>query len=337
MTRRFNLRNPIAGSRPSLPESDAAPRLTAVVLTYDGRGLLETALPSFIAQTLRDYRLLIVDNGSSDDTRAWLAEHYPGADVLAIPENIGVTAALNRGWQAADTEFVALFNNDIELEPDCLEQLVLALDEHPAAGSAAAKLIDFHDRGVLDGAGDVLLWAGGGHRRGHGEADAGQYDTPEPIFGACGGAAAYRRAALEAVGPFDEAFFAFYEDVDWSWRAQLAGYGCRYVPGAVVYHMGSATLGRGLTEFTRYQLLRNGIWLIVKNYPAAALARHAPQLLLGQAGNLRRACLDGAFTIWRRAVVDALRELPRVLRQRREVQSTRRAGLHELEAVARMR
>ena len=311
----------------------AEPRLTAVVLSYNGRELLEGALPSFAAQRYRDFRVLVVDNGSSDDTVEWLARTWPEVDVLHLPDNIGVTAALNRGWQGAGSELVGLFNNDIELDTDCLGELVAALDADPAAGSAGAKLLDFHARDVIDGAGDVFFWQGTGWRRGHGETDRGQYNEPSAIFGACGGAAAYRRAALEAVGPFDEDFFAFSEDVDWAFRAQLAGYSCRYVPSAVVYHMGSATLGKGLTDFTRYHLWRNSIWMVAKDYPAGALFRHAPALIWVQAANFAVAVRDRKLGVWWRSLRDALRGLPAALRKRTAVQATRRRSVRELERI----
>ncbi len=176
------------------------------------------------------------------------------------------------------------------------------------------------------------MWRGHGHRRGHGERDVGQYDQPGEIFGACGGAALYRRAALDAVGVFDEDFEAYFEDVDWSLRAQLAGWRCRYVPSAVMFHMGSATLGRGLNDFTRYHLWRNGIWMAAKGLPAATLLRHAPELLTGQAINLAAAWWDGKLDVWWRATRDALAALPRVLAQRRRIQRARLVTARELEA-----
>ena len=225
------------------------PSITAAVLSYDGRHLLEGLLPTLAAQTVAGLRIVVVDNGSSDGTADWLRSEWPDVAVVALPQNVGVTAALNHCVRAAsDSELIALLNNDTELEPDCLAQLAAALEAHPGAGSAAPKLLDFHDRSVLDGAGDAFVWRGSATRRGHGERDSGQYDHPEEVFGACGGAALYRRSAFDRVGLFDESYFAFYEDVDWNLRAQLAGLGCRYVPAAVVYHMGSATIGAGLTR-----------------------------------------------------------------------------------------
>jgi hypothetical protein len=251
---------------------------------------------------------------------------------VIVQTNSGVTAALNACLNAArDTELVALFNNDVELDPDCLGELVSDLRGHPQAGSATPKLLDFAAREVIDGAGDVLLWAGHGHRRGHGERDVGQYDRPVDVFGACGGAAVYRRTALDDVGSFDEDFYTFFEDVDWSLRAQLAGYTSRYVPSAVAYHMGSATLGKGLTDFARYYLWRNSVWLIVKGIPGSLLLRHAPQLLAGQLVNLAVAARDRKLGIWARAWRDALARLPRMLARRREIQASRRVSPRELE------
>jgi GT2 family glycosyltransferase len=319
----------------SLPSrtDTVAPLVTVAVLSFDGRQLLEVILPSLARQTFSDFEVIVVDNGSRDDTLAWLGERWPEVGIVTLPENIGITAALNVCARGGRGELVALFNNDLELEPDCLGEMVAALRDHPESGSAAAKLTDFHDRDVIDGAGDVFTWAGTGGRLGHGERDRGQYDEARAIFGACGGAALYRRRVLEEVGPFDEDFFALYEDVDWNLRAQLAGFGCRYVPTAVVHHMGSATIGPGMTDFTRYHLWRNALWIVAKDLPAAALLRHAHQLALGQLVNLVMAIRDRELAIWLRVWRDALRGLPRMLGKRRVVQARRRIGLRELEAV----
>lgn len=309
------------------------PLVTVSVLTYDGRELLEVVLPSLAAQRFVDFRTVVVDNGSSDGSVAWLREHWPGVDVVSLPRNVGVTAGLNACVEAADSELVVLLNNDLELHPDCLSELVGAMRAYPRAGSAAAKLVDFHDRGVIDGAGDVFIWQGVAAKRGYGLRDDGQFDEPRAIFGASGAVAVYRRDALSAVGPFDDSFFAFYEDSDWAFRAQLAGWDCRYVPSAVAYHMGSVTVGGAATDFARYHLWRNTIWLVAKGYPAAALVRQAPRLAHGQANHLRDAVRERRLGLWCRAMRDAARGLPGALRRRRAVQRTRTRRLRELDAI----
>jgi GT2 family glycosyltransferase len=308
-------------------------RVTVAIASYNGRHLLEVVLSSLRAQCFGDFQVVVVDDASEDGTVAWLASEWPDVRVIAHPENRGVTASLNTCLRAGQSDFVALLNNDVELDPNCLGELVAALDANPPAAVAAAKLMDFRDRQVLDGAGDVYTWKGYANRRGQGERDIGQYDREQSIFGACAGVALYRRAALEEVGLFDEAFFALQEDTDWSFRAQLLGYCCRYVPTAVAYHMGSATLGSGLSDFTQYHNWRNSIWVVLKDYPASALLRHGRELLLTQAHSYvwavqtRRQRLF--FRVWR----DVIRALPSLLRKRRLIQSSRTVGLRELERV----
>jgi len=315
--------------------SPAAPTLTVAIATYNGRELLENVLSSLDAQSFRDFDVLVVDDCSSDGTAEWLAEQRPEVRLISHAVNRGVTAALNTGLASSEAELTMLLNNDMELDSACLGELVAAMRAHPEAGSAVGKLLSYYDRTVLDGAGDTFIWAGLGWRRGHGEWDVGQYETPQAIFGACGGAAVYRRSAVGLVGPFDEDFFAFYEDVDWSFRAQLAGLGCRYVPTAVAYHMGSATLGKGETDFTRYHTWRNSIWLVLKDYPAPLLLWHLPRVLANQvqcllvAGRARKLAL--LLRVWR----DAALAFPEIARKRRAVQRTRRVTLAQLQAAVR--
>ncbi len=233
---------------------------------------------------------------------------------------------------AARTDLVALLNNDVELAPGWLGPLVAALDAHPGAASASGKLLRFDARDRIDAAGDVLLRSSAAVNRGHGETDRGQYDRPEDVFGACAGAALYRRSAFAVVGGFDEDFFAYLEDVDWSMRAQLAGLGARYEPAAVAFHMGGATTRRDRGLYVRAQR-RNQIVLIAKTYPARMLARHgwriALHLLLGLAASVRDRGLRAHLLGW----ADAARRLPSTLRRRRAVQAARRVPVRAVEEL----
>jgi GT2 family glycosyltransferase len=311
--------------------ADSPVRVTVGIPTYNGRGLLEIVLPSLARQVPRDFRIVVVDDASSDDTVAWLMENWPEVEVIVHELNRGVTAALNTCLRAAETEFVALLNNDVELDPECLARLVTALTAHPEAAASCAKLIDYHDRQVLDGAGDIWTWGGEAHRRGQGLRDTGQYERPECVFSACGAAVVYRRAALDAVGLFDERFFANCEDTDWSFRANLLGWSIRYVPEAVAYHMGSATLGSGVSDFALFHNWRNCIWVVAKNYPARSLLRHLPDLMILQARNLAVSLLRGHMRVWLRAWASALAGMGATLALRREVQSRRVASVEMLE------
>jgi GT2 family glycosyltransferase len=314
-----------------------APEVTVAIPNYNGRALLESLLPSIERQTLKPAKTVVVDDCSSDDSVDYLRTRWPGVEVVALERNVNVTVAMNECLRASPSELIVLLNNDVELEPDCIAQLVAAIHAHPQAAAAAAKLRDFHDRRLLDGAGDMFFWRGAAVRRGQGQPDDGRYDQPRAIFAACGAVVLYRRSAVEEIGEFDERYVAGLEDVDWSFRAQLLGFDVRYVPTAVAYHMGSATLGRTLTPSMAYLNWRNWLWLIVKDYPTGALLRHAPELVFQQAKILAIALWERRLGVWLRSWRDAVRGLPEVLGQRREIQQRRRRGVRELERIVRVR
>ncbi len=314
--------------------SEGRPALTVAIATYNGAHLLETVLSSLERQTFTDFRTVVVDDASTDETLAWLSEHWPAVETVVHPENRGVTAALNSCFAAGEgSEFVVLLNNDVELEPRCLEEQLAAMRRDPSLAVAQAKLLDFSRRELLDGTGDTYSWAGVPHRRGQGELDEGQYDELPDVFGACAAAAIYRGSSIERIGRFDEQLFALCEDIDWSFRARLAGERCGYVPAAVAYHIGSASLGPRVSEFTLYHNWRNQLWVIAKNYPAAAFLRHLPDLLMGLIASAYVAVRHRSVGVLMRAWRDAIRGLPSVLRKRRQVQRARRCSLADLEAV----
>jgi GT2 family glycosyltransferase len=309
--------------------------VSVVIPTWNGRELLDVALRSLAAQSSAPDEIVVVDNGSGDGTVEHLRASWPSVTVVALPANVGFAAATNRGVEASSGDVVVLVNNDVELHPEFLAELVRGLEADPSAASAAAKMLRFHERGVIDATGDTLRWSGVALQRGQGERDTGQYDAPGRVFSACAGAAAYRRAAFDEVGLFDEDFFAYLEDVDWGFRAQLLGRGCVYVPTAIAYHVGSASTRReGKPDPFFYGLpRRNDVWLVLKNYPGGALLRYAPLVLVNQLGLVYVAVRDGMARAHLSALWAAARGLPRVLAQRRAIQRARRAGRHELEPL----
>ncbi len=313
------------------PTADRPP-VTAIVLNYNGAELLDVVMPSLQRQTYPHLDVMVVDNGSTDESVAIVRDRWPEARVVEIPENVGVARALNAGIMESETELIALLNNDIELEPDWLEELVAALLQHPTAASASGKLLRFDRRDLIDAAGDGMRWSSAAFNRGAGQPDQGQFDTPEPVLSACAGAALYRRSAFEDVGPFDEDFFAYLEDIDWSLRAQLRGYASHYVPAAVAYHMRGATTG-GARDRYRVLQRRNQIWLVLKNYPLGALVRRVPGIVVLNMGLAVQDAREGALPSTLRGWWAALRGLPGVLRKRRAIQRSRRVGAEGLDAV----
>jgi hypothetical protein len=308
------------------------PRVSAAVLNYNGRELLEVILPSLAAQQFRDFETVVVDDCSTDDSVAWLRERWPDVRVLPTGSaNVGVSAALNVAVRGSDSEFVALLNNDIELDPRWLGELVAALDAHPEAATAAGKLLRYHERELIDGAGDVFTRAALAFGRGVGQVDRGQYDDPQEIFAPTAGAGLYRAAALADVGPFDESFFAYFEDVDWGLRSQLAGYRSRYVPSAVGYHMGSVTT-RGDRNPRYYALQRrNALAVMLKDVPAGFLARNLHFVLWQQLLSIAYSARAGMLGTHLRAIGAALRHAPPWLRARRRILGGRRIALREFD------
>ena len=302
-----------------------ASRVTVVVPNWNTRKFLHPCLTSLRHQTFKDFETILVDSGSADDSVAFVADNFPEVRVVALGENRGFSGAVNAGIEASRSELVVLLNNDTEQDPGWLAALVRAADGHREAGSFSSKLVDFRDRRLLDGAGDALRRSGLPYRLGHGERDRGQYDEPAPVFGACAAAALYRRAMLDDVGLFDEDFFAYCEDGDLSFRAQLAGYGCLYVPEAVVYHVGGASTGGKRSPTATRLGTRNSLSLLVKNLPAPLVPGMVPYLLAGQ---LSRLVVTAASAATLRAhlegVAQAARLLPLMLRKRREIQKRRR-------------
>jgi GT2 family glycosyltransferase len=301
------------------------PRVTVVIPNWNGERFLEICLGSLRAQTFGDFETVLVDNGSSDGSVAFVEENFPEVRLLRLPENLGFSAAANAGIRSSTTELVVLLNNDTEVDSGWLEALVRAADERPEAGFFASKLVDFRDRRLLDGAGDALRRSGLPYRLGHGEVDRGQFEREAFVFSACAAAALYRRSVFEEIGLFDEDFFSNCEDWDVGFRAQLAGYRCVYVPGSVVYHVGSASTGGQKSALNTRLGAQNGINVLVKNLPAALIGRSLPFILAGQISRLAITALSpGLLKAYLSGLVGAGRLLPTMLKKRREIQKRRR-------------
>jgi GT2 family glycosyltransferase len=312
--------------------SDSAPLVSVIIPNWNGARFLRPCLDSLRAQTYTLREVIVADGASADGSQALLRAEYPEVRLLELPENRGFAGNVNAGIRAARGEFLALLNNDATAAPDWLVELLAGFDD-PAVGSCASKMLLADPPDVLNSAGDFFGRDGLPGNRGVWERDAGQYDRPEDVFGACGGAVAYRRALLEDVGLFDERFFYQCEDVDLAFRAQLAGWRCRYVPTARVQHRLSATGGGSLAS---YYCGRNFVWLLVKNAPAGVLRRHWPRMLAAQARLTLTALRHGREPAARarlRGQARAVLELGRMLRARRDVQRRRRVPDSYIESI----
>jgi GT2 family glycosyltransferase len=292
-------------------------RVAAVVPNANGRRWLDGCLGALAAQRRPFDEVIVVDDGSTDGSREALARDWPAVRVVALDGNRGFAVAANRGIAAAaGADAVALVNTDVELAPDWLARTAAALDADPGAGSVACKMVSLRDPRVLDDCGDVLRRDGVCEQRGHGRADDGRWDAPGEVFSACAGAALYRRAALEAVGGFDERLFAYLEDVDLGLRLRLAGWRCRYEP-AVARHWGgasSAALRRPVAAWVE----RNTLLVCARAYPwrwwiGPVACRQAAWVVAAARGGTLRSFLSGALS--------AIPLLPAYLRERRSLRA----------------
>lgn len=254
--------------------------VSVIIPNYNGIAYLDCVLSSLERQTMKKYEVILVDNGSSDGSSAFVMANYPWVHLIELPENFGFCRAVNEGIRAARAPYVLLLNNDTEVEKDFLEEMAAALHRHKNAFSCAARMIQFHDRDKLDDAGNYYCALGWSFARGKGK-DVHKYEKEQQIFSACGGAAIYRKKIFEKIGLFDEEHFAYLEDTDVGYRAKIYGYENWYAPKAIVYHIGSGTTGSRYNHFkTRYSS-RNNIYLIYKNMPILQILLNLPFLIAG--------------------------------------------------------
>ncbi len=214
-------------------------RLTVIIPTWNRARLLEQCLLSLARQRVT-CPVLVVDNGSTDSTREMLEARFPGVEALALEENQGFARAVNRGILHCSSEYVALLNNDTEVDPGWTEAGMAAFDRDPSYWFLASRMMDFRSRDRIDSAGDGYDRTGMPFKRGRGDS-CELHSRSRPVLGASAGAAFYRRELFRRIGLFDENYYMYLEDVELSLRAQLTGHPCLYVPEAVVYHIEAAS------------------------------------------------------------------------------------------------
>lgn len=252
--------------------------ITIVVPVWNGRELLDTLLRSLRAQTHPIAEILVVDNGSADGSAE--AAEQAGARVIRMGSNAGFARAVNRGIAECRTEWLALVNNDVEAAPDWLAHLAAALDDD-SAWFATGKILQASDRARLDGTFDALSRGGCAWRVGSGRPDGAEFSVRRRTSFVPGTAALFRTDLFRRVGMLDESFESYLEDVDFGLRCALAGLEGWYVPAALAWHRGSATLGRWHPQTVR-RISRNQVFLVAKHYPSGMILRCAWPILVGQ-------------------------------------------------------
>ncbi|MBD0281650.1 MAG: glycosyltransferase family 2 protein [Thermoleophilaceae bacterium] len=303
----------------------AAPAVRAAVVipNWNGAAWLTGCLDAVAAQTHPPEEVVVVDGASSDDSLTVLSQHPSAPRVVQLGANLGFGAAANRGIAATCADAVALVNTDVVLAEDWLERALAALASHADAAAVATKMVALDDPGRIDDTGDFLGRDGAAVQRGKFRPDHGQWDAPGEVWGACAGAALYRRDAVLAVGGFDERFFMYLEDVDLALRLHLAGWRCRYEP-AVARHAAEGSSGQ-LSRPPAFWVARNNLLLVAKAFPL----RWAPFVLYRQAGYAWHAARQGRLRAHVRGLAAAVPLLPAMLRERSRLRRSARVPIEE--------
>jgi GT2 family glycosyltransferase len=310
-------------------------RAAVVIPSWNGAHLLGECLRSLSSQSYAA-EIIVVDNGSTDRSVEFVHERFPEVTLLELPSNRGFAGAVNIGISHAlqsGAQYVALLNNDAVAERDWLERLIACAERHREAGIVTSKFL-LDDRIHIDSTGDFYSSWGWAYPRGRDELDRGQYDAPElrDVFCGTGGASLFRARMLDEVGLFDEDFFAYLEDQDLGFRAQLMGWRARYEPRARAYHRLMST-SANIGHFGRYQSIRNCIYLYVKNLPPPLVWKYLPKFLLGLALMAANDVRRRRFRAIAGAYVEAAAHLPALLAKRRQVQATRRVEVRYIDSI----
>ncbi|MGL5152600.1 MAG: glycosyltransferase family 2 protein [Clostridium sp.] len=255
--------------------------VSVVIPNYNGEKYIKGCLDSLKRQSLQPEEIIIVDNASKDGSIELINREYSeGITLVSMSENHGFSVAVNEGIKRSSYEFVALLNNDTELDEFWLENLYNCIKSDEKIFSCCSKMMRYDNRDIIDDVGDEYTILGWATKRGDGKLGT-TFNKSEEVFSSCAGAAIYRRCVFDEIGFFDENFFAYLEDIDISYRARIYGYKNYYCNDAIVYHIGSATSGSRHNDFKVKLASRNNIYVIHKNMVAWQLLLNGVFILGG--------------------------------------------------------
>lgn len=264
-------------------------RVSVIIVNFNGIELLPECLNSISQQSLMPHEIIIVDNGSTDDSVKYLKKNYPVVKIIELEKNLGFAKGNNLGIKHAEGDYIALINNDAVADPRWLEEMVGVLENSSDARFCTSKILNYYDHSIIDSAGDYIGIAKA-YKRGNERPDTEVFNKQEYVFSACAGSAMYRRSMLDETGLFDEMFISNLEDVDLSFRAQLQGYKCLYVPEAVVFHKVGETKKK--IGWTGRLTFRNNKIFWLKNVPLKLLFKYFPRMMINDLelflGNIKR-------------------------------------------------
>ncbi len=305
-------------------------KVSVIIINYNGEGLTVGCLKTLAGQTLKDFEVVIVDNGSIDNSpyeiQMFLKESplAPVTKLISLDRNFGFAGGNIQGLKHAhNSEYIALLNNDTEPENNWLEHLVSAMDSEPMVGICASKLI-VSGTNIIDSAGDGFSTSLRGFKRGEGE-NAALYCKKEYIFGSCAGAALYRRKMIDEIGFLDEDFFVIHEETDVNLRAQLHGWKVLYVPEAIVFHKVRSSISNK-SHTAVYYSLRNSEFVRIKNIPFPLFLRYLPISLLGMVWEFLDHVKRRQMVLYFKAKIDVVKMLTVMLKKRRSNMKAKRVS-----------
>lgn len=290
------------------------PKVSIIITNYNGQHYLKDCLDSINAQSFTSFEVILVDNHSSDGSIRIVEREYPEIELIRNDANFGFARGTNEGIRASRGEFILTLNNDTRLEPGFLEEIMRPTERDALIGICAAKML--YPDGRINSTGTCISRSGAAWDRGISQPDHGQYGHSEEVFGACAGAALYRKRMLDEIGLFDEDFFMYMEDVDLAFRARLAGWKCIYIPGAVVIHHHGGTAGVG-SDTAVYYGNRNMVWVAFRNFPRTLLISSLPWIIGRTFGVIIYHTFRGQLRIIVEAKIDAFRGLHGAIQKRR--------------------
>lgn len=308
-----------------------SPLVSVIIVTWNSKRYLPTCLDALLEQSNKDFEIVIMDNGSIDEGYLDLEEKYSDLKpvIKKLNENLGFAVANNIGARLARGKWIVLLNADAYPEPDWLGNLLKAAEQNPNFNFFTSRQLQYNEPHLLDGTGDEYHVSGLAWRR-HYNGLAAQYGhQQEEVFSACACAAMYKREDFLKVGGFDKDYFSYFEDVDLSFRLRLVGGRCLYVPQAVVYHVGSASTGKG-GDFSFFYGHRNLVWTFFKDMPGWLFWLYLPFHLMMNVYLSLAFLIRDKRSVVLRSKLDAFRRLPKVFQKRRQVQRTRTVKVGEI-------
>ena len=329
--------------------AEQAPLVSVIVVNWNGRAYLPDCLESLARQSFRSFEIILVDNGSCDDSVPFVTEHFPWVHLVILEENQGFAVGNNRGLERARGEYIVTLNNDTKADPNWLKFLVEATEVRPTIGMTGSRICSFDDPDRIDSLGMVVCRDGMARGRYRNRLWSRlQLPATEAILLPSACAALYRRKMLDETGFFDEDFFAYAEDTDLGLRGRLLGWEAVLATRAVVYHKYSMT-GGSFSPFKVHLVERNHYWVVLKNFPLgylttlpwATLARYIVQgrAILQRRGTGREFQESGERLpiVWAllRGLVEALFRSPGMFRKRRHIMRNRRVPMQAMRRLLR--